>query len=277
MKVLVLALVVLMLGPAAAHVDLLTSVNWARLHGCRPAAQLALRENSRLAAVALSVGGGLSLHAALVGAGYLASQSTALHLSGGSGDADISGLLTANYCRTLTDPKLLEVGVQRRGGDVWMVLAAPVWVPSAGDAASISREILQRVNVARSSARRCGGTRYAAAAALTQSSALTSAALAHSQDMAQFLEFEHRGHDGSSPSARVARAAYGEAQVVGENIAAGAMTPAEVTQGWLDSPAHCQNIMDPRFKEMGLGFAVNLHSPELIYWTQDFALARGAR
>jgi uncharacterized protein YkwD len=55
------------------------------------------------------------------------------------------------------------------------------------------------------------------------------------------------------------------------------MTPAEVTQGWLDSPAHCENIMDTRFSEIGIGFAVNLSSSELVYWTQVFAAPRAAR
>jgi uncharacterized protein YkwD len=45
----------------------------------------------------------------------------------------------------------------------------------------------------------------------------------------------------------------------------------EVTQGWLSSPAHCENIMDPRFSEIGIAFAVNMASAEAIYWTQDFA------
>jgi uncharacterized protein YkwD len=54
------------------------------------------------------------------------------------------------------------------------------------------------------------------------------------------------------------------------------MTPAEVTQGWLDSPAHCENIMDPRFSEIGIAFAVNTASAEVVYWTQDFAAPRRA-
>jgi uncharacterized protein YkwD len=106
------------------------------------------------------------------------------------------------------------------------------------------------------------------------SAVLTDAALFHSQEMAAHNEFDHSGHDGSSPAVRVSRAGYGNYVIVGENIAAGAMTPAEVTQGWLDSPPHCENIMDPRFSEIGIGFAVNTASPQLIYWTQDFAAPR---
>jgi uncharacterized protein YkwD len=92
--------------------------------------------------------------------------------------------------------------------------------------------------------------------------------------MATYAVFDHRGHDGSSPAVRVERAGYGSYLVVGENIAAGAMTPAEVTQGWLESPAHCENIMDSRFSEIGIAFTVNLASSELVYWTQVFAAPR---
>ena len=89
--------------------------------------------------------------------------------------------------------------------------------------------------------------------------------------MAEHSLFEHQGHDGSTPPLRVERAGYRSYSIVGENIAAGAMTPAEVTQGWLKSPAHCQNIMDPRFTEIGIAFAVNPATAEAVYWTQDFA------
>jgi uncharacterized protein YkwD len=108
-------------------------------------------------------------------------------------------------------------------------------------------------------------------APLSLNPVLSNAALTHSQSMARYDEFDHRGHDGSSPATRVQRAGYGSYLIVGENIAAGAMTPAEVTEGWLQSPAHCENIMDARFAEIGIAYAVNTASSELVYWTQDFA------
>jgi uncharacterized protein YkwD len=95
--------------------------------------------------------------------------------------------------------------------------------------------------------------------------------------MAAHAEFDHRGHDGSSPSARVEGAGYTNYVIVGENIAAGVMTPAEVTEGWLRSPPHCENLMDGRFSEIGIAFAVSYSSGELVYWTQDFAAPRRVR
>jgi len=160
---------------------------------------------------------------------------------------------------------------------VWIVVASPVALPSAKDAGSIGRQILDLVNRARLTGRRCGSKPYPPTAPLILNPALASAALAHSQDMALSGRFDHRGRDGSSPAMRVERAGYGRYLAVGENIAAGAMTPAEVAEGWLDSPAHCENIMDPRFSEIGIAFAVNPSSPELVYWTQEFARPRPSR
>ena len=214
---------------------------------------------------------GVPLHQALSSAGYLAAQSSAVHLTGAVSDGQIARILAGSYCGTLTDRRLSEIGTQRQGREVWIVLAAPVAVPSAKDSSAISREILELVNRARLTGYRCGGKAYPPAAPLTQNPLLASAALAHSQEMAVYGLFDHRGHDGSSPATRVERAGYGRYLVVGENIAAGAMTPAEVAQGWLESPAHCENIMDSRFSEIGMAFAVNLSSSELVYWTQVFA------
>jgi uncharacterized protein YkwD len=155
-----------------------------------------------------------------------------------------------------------------------MVLAAPVSVPGTADAASVSARILDLVNAARATGRRCGAKYLPPAAPLTLNVNLTRAALAHSREMAVNREFDHRGHDGSMPADRIQRAGYGPYRIVGENIAAGAMTPAEVTEGWFASPPHCENIMDGRFTEIGIAYAANLESAAGLYWTQDFAARR---
>ena len=104
--------------------------------------------------------------------------------------------------------------------------------------------------------------------------ALTRAAVAHSRDMAAHDDFDHRGHDGSTPKMRVESAGFGDHRIVGENIAAGAMTAEEVTQGWLSSPAHCENIMDGRFTLIGIGYAENPRTRSAVFWTLDFAAHR---
>ena len=50
----------------------------------------------------------------------------------------------------------------------------------------------------------------------------------------------------------------------------GQTTPERVMQDWLHSPEHCANIMEPRFTEMGVAYAVNNASEGGIYWAQSF-------
>lgn len=262
-------------GASGANADVLSAVNWTRQRGCNAsAARVPLQNNPKLQYAAGRLAAGSALHEALAAAGYAASESSALHFSGAASDAQIMRTLTASYCRTLVNPKLREIGSERRGRDLWMVLAAPVSVPAAADAASVSRQILDRVNAVRAAGRRCGAKYFAPVAPLTLSSKLTGAALAHSREMARYTVLDHRGRDGSDPAARVERAGYGSHRIVGENIAAGAMTPAEVTEGWLESPAHCENIMDGRFTQIGIGYAASPGSGAGMYWTQDFAAPR---
>lgn len=54
----------------------------------------------------------------------------------------------------------------------------------------------------------------------------------------------------------------------GENIAYGQRTPAEVMQGWMNSPGHRSNIMSGSFSEIGVGLAKNKNG--VCYWTQQF-------
>jgi uncharacterized protein YkwD len=259
----------------AANADVLAAVNWARQRGCNfSTTPMPLQNNLKLQQSAGRLAGGSGLHDALAAAGYLASESYALHFSGAVSDAQIIRTLTAHYCRTLINPTLREIGSERRGHEVWMVLAAPVSLPTDADAASVSRHILDLVNAARAAGRRCGARYFAPVAPLTLNSSLTRAALAHSREMAKRNLLDHRGRDGSTPAVRVERAGYGAHRIVGENIAAGAMTPVEVTQGWLESPAHCENIMDGRFTQIGIGYAASLDTAAGMYWTQDFAAPR---
>lgn len=258
--------------PLAATADALDDANWARLHGCGHAVlQTALHASPALQHAALQMASSGTLHEALAGVGYFAARSSVLHLSGSVTDAQIRRALTANFCATLTNVKFREIGAAIHDRDVWLILAEPASVPAAADTPVVERRILDLVNAARSAGRRCGGKYFPAVPPLTLNSVLGAAALAHSRDMALHDEFEHRGHDGSTPETRVRSAGYGPFRIVGENIAAGAMSAVEVTRGWLASAPHCENIMDGRFTQIGIAFAANLRSSGGLYWTQDFA------
>jgi uncharacterized protein YkwD len=263
-----------MLPPPAAA-DALEAANWERLRGCGVAAgRTPLQSNLKLQQAAKRYADGEALQGAMAAADYLAAQSAGIHLTGPLSDVEIERLLGAHYCPTLRDPQFRDFGAERRGRDLWMVLGAPVALAAPGDASSVNRRILSLVNEARAAGRRCGGKYFAPVGPLALDPALTRAALEHSRDMAEHDVFDHRGRDGSTPGTRVDRAGFGDHRIVGENIAAGAMTPGDVTQGWLASPAHCENIMDGRFTLIGIAYAENLRTRSAVFWTQDFAAHR---
>jgi uncharacterized protein YkwD len=189
------------------------------------------------------------------------------------GIQDERGIATAaagRFCRELADPRLTEIGVARRGGELFIVVVAPLEVPAPGGQAAVAREVLERVNRARASGRRCGERAFGAAGPLQLSGALSRAAADYAATMARSSRLEHRGKDGSLPADRVRRAGY-SATAVGENIAGGVPDAAAVVAGWLASPGHCANTMDARYTQMGVGYAVNPASEFQIYWTQLFA------
>lgn len=57
-------------------------------------------------------------------------------------------------------------------------------------------------------------------------------------------------------------------RAAGENIAAGQTTAAQVMQGWMNSAGHRQNILNPTFTEIGVGYASG--GSYRYYWTQMF-------
>ncbi|MCL2201090.1 MAG: CAP domain-containing protein, partial [Oscillospiraceae bacterium] len=59
-----------------------------------------------------------------------------------------------------------------------------------------------------------------------------------------------------------------EFTVAGENLAAGHRTPEEVLRGWMDSPGHRANIVNPSFYYLGVGVAID--EDGRLYWTQAF-------
>lgn len=66
----------------------------------------------------------------------------------------------------------------------------------------------------------------------------------------------------------------------GENIATGYLTPRDVVAGWMASPDHCQNILDPAYRAMGTGeeaAPVGNWASGGATWTQDFGLLMGQR
>jgi uncharacterized protein YkwD len=155
-----------------------------------------------------------------------------------------------------------------------LVISAPHARPlRLNDAERVSERVLQLVNKARSHSRRCGTETLPAVNPVKLSAALAQTARAHARDMATHNFFEHTGSDGSTPTARLARIGY-RWLLTGENIAYGPTSAEEVISGWLASPGHCENIMETRFTEMGIGYAFGSTRSKPMYWAQDFAVPR---
>ena len=160
-----------------------------------------------------------------------------------------------------------------------LMLSSAVPASPAGEAlvaresnSKVRARVVELVNAARSHGRKCGRERFAAAPPLNVSRDLNDAATDHARDMARRKYFEHRGLDGSQPKDRVRRAGY-ESRLTGENIALGPESAEEVVAGWLDSPGHCENIMDPRFRDIGVGVATGRGRGQ-IYWVQNFGVPK---
>jgi uncharacterized protein YkwD len=247
--------------------DALSAVQLLREGGCGgtlPAAR-PLRRDAMLDRTAEEWAAGRSLKAASEGSGYRGDSTTGLHVSGP--DSSMVQLLRRSDCRTLASQELREIGIYHRGLDTWLVLAGAHTVPAASSAPALSVRALQLINDVRARGTRCGERSFASAPPVTLSWTLTTVALGHATDMADHGYFEHEDLAGQSPADRVRPVGYHE-KLVGENIAYGPQSVEEVVQGWLDSPGHCENIMDPRFAEMGIALAQGHASRHGLYWVQ---------
>jgi uncharacterized protein YkwD len=96
--------------------------------------------------------------------------------------------------------------------------------------------------------------------------------------------FEHVGPHGDTPLSRMRSAGYiYSSQVgyaIGENIGWGTLwqgTPKAMVAGWMASPGHRANILDPQFRDTAIG--VSPHPPSGLsggqaggIYTQDFGV-----
>ncbi len=79
------------------------------------------------------------------------------------------------------------------------------------------------------------------------------------------------GHDdtpiGRTWSTRVRDCGYSYNTYIGENIAAGYGTAAQVFEGWRNSPGHNSNMLGSNYTTIGIGRVVVSGSPYGTYWT----------
>jgi uncharacterized protein YkwD len=200
--------------------------------------------------------------------GYAVLATAGLHITGP--ESATLALLKRSNCRTVLDQSLRDIGVYTLGSDTWILLASAYAVPASSQLPVQATRTLQLVNEVRARGTRCGDRSFGPAPSVSLSATLAGVALGHASDMAHHDYFEHKDLAGRSPADRVRAVGYKE-KLVGENIAYGPQSAEEVVQGWLDSPGHCENIMDPRFVEMGVAYAPGQASKRGLYWVQLLA------
>jgi len=88
----------------------------------------------------------------------------------------------------------------------------------------------------------------------------------HSDNMARQMKMDHV-LDGKEPKDRLREAGY-EFMNMGENVAYGQRTPADVVKTWMNSTGHRENILRAEFTEIGV--AVSRSSRGVPYYTQVF-------
>lgn len=256
-------------GPAA----FLTLVNSARSTAGSPPVTLdpRLTDAARAHAAAmasadrLGVEGqdGVSVFQRLTATGY-AYLTVGEHLV--SGPRDPSEFV--EYClrteqprRTLHDPAFSHVALAHatggRSGDVyWTALWATPLTP-----VGLTRTADEVVGLTNRERTRAG------LPPLGVDPLLARAAQAYSTDMAVRAFYSHTSPEGTQPWDRAA-AAGSTRRSIGENIACGQRSAAEVVEGWMNSPGHRANILKPGFTHIGIGFAGG--GPAGTYWTQLF-------
>jgi uncharacterized protein YkwD len=275
-------LLVLIGGLAASlssQADPVASLQLLREGGCGgtfPPAR-PLRHIASLDRAAEQWGTGHSLASAAQLSGYESESTAGLHIKGP--ESATVQLLKQSGCRTVTNTSFRGVGLYQRGADSWLVLGSftaayssarapePAQTPATAPAPTLATRALQLVNEVRARGARCGDRSFGPAPPVKLSGTLAGVAFGHAADMARHNYFEHEDLTGRSPADRVRAVGYQE-KLVGENIAYGPKSADEVVQGWLDSPGHCENIMDPRFAEMGIAYVSGQAARRGLFWVQ---------
>lgn len=147
------------------------------------------------------------------------------------------------------------------------VAARPAPRPAADEAANAAAAegMLTRLNDARVAA---GLRPY------RHSPLLADVAAAHAREVAAFNHFSHTGRDGRSAKQRMADAGYGAGRT-GVRTSENFVARATVDEGfaWLMSDAdHRPNMMDARFREVGVGVAPTRYG---FVWVLNFGVYDG--
>ncbi|WP_293914398.1 CAP domain-containing protein [Deinococcus sp.] len=137
------------------------------------------------------------------------------------------------------------------------------------DLSAEERMMLDATNAMRTQNQKCDGAVFKATTPLTWNGYLARSARAHTADMANQNYFDHVAPDGGTLATRDNAAGYTGWTTLGENIVAGDDVSGFV-QRWMESPSHCKTLMDPKFRELGIGYVLKAGTTYRTYATQEF-------
>jgi uncharacterized protein YkwD len=158
-----------------------------------------------------------------------------------------------------------KASCKAQGGPYVGQLDESAWVD---DWAAFEDRVLSLTNQQRAKGGCCGGEGcFDPSSPLSFNERLRRSARSHAQDMGEQQYFSHDSKDGRSPFDRMREAGY-RGCAMGENIAAGQPTPESVMDDWIHSPGHCANILQPGFKEIGVGYFERSDGQPI--WVQNF-------
>jgi len=129
-------------------------------------------------------------------------------------------------------------------------------------AEDIHAAMLADVNALRSTGCTCGTTYMPPVPPVKWNNILATAAAGHAKDMYVNNYFSHIAPNGSSPIQRAQDDGY-TGMYMGENIATGYNTVAQVMDAWEKSEDHCKAMMDSTYVDFG---AARYNS----IWVQEF-------
>lgn len=212
--------------------------------------------------------GGRKTEARVAEAGYRA-RSSRFYISAGQAlpEEMLRDMMGRDWGRSLIlseSYRHVAVGYGASAGDYRHYWAVGFAAPAIEDQAALAAEVVRLVNIERAKH---------GAGPLVLNPLLNRSAQFHADYMAESDCFEHLCPGEQELGMRVREAGY-DWRMVAENIAAGQEDAAEVVAGWMKSPGHRRNILNPGYREIGIGYTLLDRDGGKVrwrhYWVQNF-------
>jgi len=146
-------------------------------------------------------------------------------------------------------------------------LPSPLVVPVSVFDQRLTEELLVQINVSREKGGCCNELCFDSVPVLVENEKLRNAALSHAVDMVERSYISHNSPEGIDPVTRIRRTGY-QSCSAGENIAAGEENPVIVLSDFLASYEHCLNVLESRYREIGIAVARDMDNEP--YWVLAF-------